>query len=188
MPRGGETTVRQNRIMQQQQPAAPALPGERVSCTARELRQRRAAAILAKQNAAHRHRIATVKPTFASPSHIELLRSFRKSGGPKRARDLAAKFEAAGLPSRYVRKLASIGVFSVAELLRRGTIVHPNGTIELDETIESLQPFPGHRTALIDFVRTEAAAAGVILPPQLRSARAVRSDIHYSTPTTRYFT
>ena len=89
---------------------------------------------------------------------------------------------------RYVRKLASIGVFSVSELLRRGTIVHPNGTIELDETIESLQPFPGHRTALIEFVRNEATLAGVVLPPHLRSARAVRSDIHYSTPTTKYFT
>ena len=57
-------------MQQPAEAAAPPRPGVRVTCTARELRQRRAAAVLAKQTAAHRHRIATVKPTFASPSHI----------------------------------------------------------------------------------------------------------------------
>ncbi len=83
--------------------------------------------------------------------------------------DLAAKLEAAGL-ARYTRKLGEMGFDSVAQLLMLGRTGHA-----LDEVVDALHPYPGHRVQLYVWLRNEAAAADAALRHEIRSLREAAS-------------
>jgi hypothetical protein len=95
--------------------------------------------------------------------------AFSTKGALKGRHDLERKLEAVGLV-RYHRKLQEMGFESVAQLLMLGRTGE-----SLDDVIEALHPYPGHKVQLWLWLRNEAAAADAAMRQELKSLRAAAS-------------